>query len=137
MHPALNFTKQPEPNWPFNNKQIPTKTFVNHQELVPSKKVQKNHWHLLHEYKLVPWNPKKAKNDYLRWKQKIPNSRTCPCKKNWAILDKANPPDFTSPDSFFFWGVDRHNDINAELGKPILTHEEADMIHRSQLRSTM
>lgn len=93
-----------------------------------------NHWHKLHQYKCIPWNPKKVKNDYLRWKQKIPNSRTCPCKKNWAILDKANPPDFTSPDSFFFWGVDRHNEVNAELGKPILSHEEADMIHRNRVQ---
>jgi hypothetical protein len=40
------------------------------------------------------------------------------------------PPDFTSPEAFFAWGVALHNAVNRKLGKPELTIEEARRIWR-------
>jgi hypothetical protein len=40
------------------------------------------------------------------------------------------PPDFSSPEAFFAWGVRLHNAVNAKLGKPEITIEEALSIWR-------
>jgi hypothetical protein len=40
------------------------------------------------------------------------------------------PPDFSSPEAFFAWGVALHNAVNAKLGKPEITIEEAYLIWR-------
>jgi hypothetical protein len=40
------------------------------------------------------------------------------------------PPDYTSPEAFFAWGVRLHNAVNAKLGKPEITIEEAYSIWR-------
>ena len=46
----------------------------------------------------------------------------CPCRKQWEQDILATPPDFTN---YFAWTVAMHNRVNARLGKPILTVEEA------------
>jgi hypothetical protein len=44
------------------------------------------------------------------------------CRKDWREMLARTPPDW---DKYFAWTVDRHNEINAKLGKPIMSLEEA------------
>jgi len=61
------------------------------------------------------------------WELLIPQYG-CACKRFYAEWKAANPPDFTSPEAFFAWGVNLHNAVNAKLGKPEITIEEAYLI---------
>ena len=54
----------------------------------------------------------------------------CPCKRFYAEWKAANAPDFSSPEAFFAWGVALHNAVNAKLGKPEITIDEACLIWR-------
>jgi hypothetical protein len=49
----------------------------------------------------------------------------CRCGKTWREIIAAHPLPLTGQ---FEWGVDRHNEVNAKLGKPIITHEQARCI---------
>jgi hypothetical protein len=49
----------------------------------------------------------------------------CSCKQDFADYCKDNPPDFSSPEAYFIWGVALHNWVNAKLQKPILSIEDA------------
>jgi hypothetical protein len=63
------------------------------------------------------------------WELLIPQYG-CSCKRFYAEWKASNPPDFTSPEAFFAWGVNLHNAVNAKLGKPEITIEEALSIWR-------
>ena len=63
------------------------------------------------------------------WESTIPQYG-CSCKRFYAEWKAANPPDFTSPEAFFAWGVRLHNAVNAKLGKPEITIDEAYSIWR-------
>lgn len=54
-----------------------------------------------------------------------PQLTACACRKNWLAALQSTPPDLTSPEAYFAWSVDRHNEVNARLGKPTLTLAEA------------
>ncbi len=57
------------------------------------------------------------------WQFFIP--QRCDCKDGYQKILEDMPPDFTSPDAFFAWGVRLHNAVNRKLGKPELTIDEA------------
>jgi len=63
------------------------------------------------------------------WVHLIPNN--CSCRSGYQHILKELPPDFTSPEAFFAWGVALHNAVNAKLGKPQTTIDEALSIWRS------
>jgi hypothetical protein len=63
------------------------------------------------------------------WELTIPQYE-CGCRAFYAKHKAANPPDFTSPEAFFAWGVRLHNAVNTKLGKPEITIEEAYSIWR-------
>jgi hypothetical protein len=63
------------------------------------------------------------------WESTIPQYE-CGCRAFYAKHKTANAPDFTSPESFFAWGVRLHNAVNAKLGKPEITIDEAYLIWR-------
>lgn len=86
------------------------------------------HWKLLHEFRLEVWKPALAKAFYQRWREGIPKLN-CNCRKDWKDIEKKYPPDFTSQDAFFSWGVARHNDINRKLGKPQLQLLDAFLLY--------
>jgi hypothetical protein len=60
----------------------------------------------------------------------------CSCKSEYLKYKKDNPPDFSSPEAFFLWGVDLHNWVNFKLIeagdtiKRIVTIEEARNLWR-------
>lgn len=48
------------------------------------------------------------------------------CRKHWRALVKEKPlPPLATPEEFFAWTVDRHNDVNDRLGYKIFTLDEA------------
>ena len=63
------------------------------------------------------------------WQYLIP--ARCDCKDGYQQILGELPPDFTSPEAFFAWGVSLHNAVNRKLGKPELTITEALSIWRN------
>jgi len=69
------------------------------------------------------------------WELLIPQYG-CGCKRFYSDWKADNPPDFTSPDAFFAWGVRLHNAVNAKLGKPEITIDEARLLWRKDNADT-
>ncbi len=63
------------------------------------------------------------------WQYLIP--QRCDCKDGYQRILAEMPPDFSSPEAFFAWGVALHNAVNAKLGKPEITIDEACKIWRN------
>jgi hypothetical protein len=82
-----------------------------------------NPWIFLHDGSI------KTIEQLAEWEICIPQYG-CPCKRFYAEWKAANPPDFSSPEAFFAWGVALHNAVNAKLGKPEITIDEAYSIWR-------
>ena len=81
-----------------------------------------------------PWVPVhdgsiKDEKDLASWELTIPRYE-CGCRAFYAQHKADNPPDFSTPEAFFRWGVALHNSVNRKLGKPELTIEEALSIWR-------
>ena len=68
------------------------------------------------------------------WQYLIP--ARCDCKDGYQQILSEMPPDFSTPEAFFAWGVALHNAVNRKLGKPELTIEEALSIWRKDDGST-
>jgi hypothetical protein len=83
-----------------------------------------NPWILLHDGSI------KTIEQLTKWELLIPQYG-CSCKRFYAEWKAANPPDFSSPEAFFAWGVALHNAVNSKLGKPEITIEEAYKIWRN------
>lgn len=85
-------------------------------------------WAELHEFALkateIQW--KNKHKWFNKWLNSVPNIN-CSCGENFRILIKQYPPDFRSREQFYNWSVDRHNDVNATLGKP---HFEAEKFEK-------
>lgn len=50
-------------------------------------------------------------------------ARTVPCgecARHWLEITRRTPPDLKNADSLFAWTVERHNEVNLRLGKPVL-----------------
>jgi len=67
--------------------------------------------------------------EFAKWELSIPQYG-CQCKRFYSEWKSSNPPDFSSPQSFFAWGVRLHNAVNEKLGKLQITIEEAYSIWR-------
>jgi hypothetical protein len=63
------------------------------------------------------------------WELSIPQYG-CQCKAFYRAWKAENASDFSSPEAFFAWGVSLHNAVNAKLGKPQITLDEAYSIWR-------
>ncbi len=90
---------------------------------VSVKFVKPNAWTFLHRYDGC--DPAWLKS----WEGIIPRGR-CDCKTGYLEILKDYPPDFSSPEAFFAWGVTLHNAVNRKLGKPEMTLEEARKLWR-------
>jgi hypothetical protein len=67
--------------------------------------------------------------DLADWELTIPQYE-CNCRRFYADWKADNPPDHSSPEAFFAWGVALHNAVNKKLSKPEFTIEEAYSIWR-------
>jgi hypothetical protein len=82
-----------------------------------------NPWIALHNGSIVD------ADSLAEWEKTIPQYE-CGCRAFYADHKAEIPPDFSSPEAFFAWGVALHNAVNRKLGKPELTLEEALSIWR-------
>lgn len=80
-------------------------------------------WEELHTYKWI--SSEETKKWYILWINKLPCGT---CKQHWELLIKDFPPDFSSKQAFFEWGVAAHNKVNKRLGKQEITLEEATLL---------
>lgn len=87
------------------------------------KFVKPNAWTFLHRYNGC--DPEWLK----KWEGIIPRGR-CDCKTGYLEILKDYPPDFSSPEAFFAWGVELHNAVNRKLGKPEMTLDDAYKLWR-------
>lgn len=90
--------------------------------------------------KANPWIPLhdgtvKDAESLLKWEAVIPGYG-CKCRKDYATYKAENPPDFSSEESLWLWGVALHNAVNAKLGKPQITIDEARKIWRQNDEQT-
>jgi len=84
--------------------------------------------------KANPWIPLhdgtvKDAESLLKWEAVIPGYG-CKCRKDYLAYKAENPPDFSSEESLWLWGVALHNWVNRKLGKPELTIDQAKAIWR-------
>lgn len=85
-------------------------------------------WYNLHLYPYTfTWNEKNAQRWLYEWLMDL-QQFTC-CHQDFVNIISKTKPDFSSADGFFAWGVDRHNDVNQKLGKPIMSLEEAKKVY--------
>lgn len=88
-------------------------------------------WLVLHSYPIEhwgDWNEQKAKAWLAEWEGTIPRYG-CACRKHWRGIKRDLPPMFGSAKCFFQWSVAAHNAVNAEIGKPTVSQEEAISIY--------
>ncbi len=52
------------------------------------------------------------------------------CRADWVRMMQATPPDYSSAANFFAWTVDRHNEVNSRLGKPLVSLRAAKVTWR-------
>jgi len=57
------------------------------------------------------------------WVYFIPNR--CECKNGYQQIIADIPPDFSSGDAFFAWGVNIHNAVNQKFGKETISLDQA------------
>lgn len=81
---------------------------------------QRELWRELHSYRPDHWDAEVAERWFKAWLAKVP-TYGCACNEHFRslIAEPGKEPDFSSQAAFFRWGVDRHNDVNERLGKPI------------------
>jgi hypothetical protein len=92
--------------------------------------VRRNAWWFLHSYTGCDpaW--------FAEWETTIPTGR-CNCKEDYHKILETLPPDFSTPEAFFRWGVELHNLVNAKLiaegdtTKRIVTLDEAYSMWRN------
>jgi hypothetical protein len=74
-------------------------------------------WQALHE------RARSHYGDDAEWLAQFEKRIPCgSCRKHWQEMMGLTPQ---NPDDYFSWTVDRHNEINAKLGKPTLTLDQA------------
>lgn len=61
------------------------------------------------------------------WETTIPRIG-CSCGEDYAKLKTEYPPDFSSPENYFAWGVFIHNKVNEKLDKPQMSLETAKIV---------
>lgn len=49
---------------------------------------------------------------------RLASAGSCPCHQHWAAIRTANPPDLSTRQTFYWWTVHVHDQVNARLGKP-------------------
>ncbi len=92
----------------------------------PASPPSYNHWRPLHEY-----DGDDPEAFFAQWEKQIPDLG-CECKRGYAKIRETWQPDFSSREAFFASGVELHNLVNAKLGKPEMTLEDARKQWRRQ-----
>lgn len=94
--------------------------------VIPSlHRAYRSRWLELHSYAPAVWDPAAAQAWFARWLRTIPGIGCRACLVHFRQLLERTPPDFSSREAFFRWTVDIHNQVNAHLGRPLFTLEQA------------
>lgn len=91
-------------------------------------------WDELHHYPISRWSgPEDAREFFRQWQAKARSvlGSSCGCWSSWCRMVFENPIDVTSSCAMFLWAWERHNQVNAKLGKPWLPLEHARRRYRS------
>lgn len=65
-----------------------------------------------------------------RWLDVFKRAITCDdCRANWNLELGKLPPVYTNATAFFYWTVAIHNAVNARLGKPLMSNEDAAALY--------
>lgn len=101
----------------------------------PATPVSRSHWLPLHRYAVDhagDWDATAAMVAYREWCAAIPGFGCRACRANWDQYTATNPPDFSSAEAFFAWGVAAHNHVSVHHvrpAKPAMTLEEARWLY--------
>jgi len=82
--------------------------------------LQRKLWEELHTYKWI--SEEETKIWFNFFCLRVPCGE---CRVHWSNLISEFPPDFSSQNSFFEWGVEAHNKVNKRLGKPQISLDDA------------
>jgi hypothetical protein len=88
------------------------------------------HWVRLHRFAFTLWDSVDRHAWFAAWLESIPNT-TCDCRAAFLQLIADCPPPLDDRAAFFVWSVDRHNDVNAKLNKPVMAIDQAYEIYRA------
>lgn len=69
-----------------------------------------------------------------KWKRYMPAG--CECRKKVAAILSRLPPRYGSPEEWFEWTVEFHNEVNTALEKPVVSMERAYVLWRNRRPST-
>lgn len=85
-------------------------------------------WALFHSRPLA-WAGEEAERQWLAWFESQLHELGCSCRSNWTTLEREMPLDLSSPLAYARSGWWRHERVNADLGKPPFTWEQAVQTH--------
>jgi len=68
------------------------------------------------------------------WKTFMPSG--CDCRKKTEAILKRLPPRYDSPQSWFEWSIEFHNEVNLSLEKPTITLDRAYMLWKNRRPQT-
>lgn len=85
-------------------------------------------WALFHGRPLV-WAGEDAERRWLAWFESQLRELGCTCRSNWTTLERQVPLDLSSPLAYARSSWGRHERVNADLGKPPFTWDEAVQTH--------
>lgn len=98
-------------------------------------------WTELHVRALTFEASEETPNDKIflwHFANKIPRyTPGCACHEFFQSWREKSPPDYSSKDSYFKWTYDLHSQVNAKLGKPNLSLEEARKKYESLAEQKM
>lgn len=111
--------------------------FNSHPNKFENNEIVINTSELWKELHLRCLNHSPGKNDihwlHTVWIPKIPryssNGSQCKCREDWYKWYSQNPPNFSTPESYFDWSVRAHNSVNIKLNKPLLSLDEAKKLY--------
>lgn len=68
-----------------------------------------------------------------QWFEQFLKGLPCPkCRNHFGKFLEDKPPQFGRREDFFAWTIDAHNYVNQELGKPLVSLEDAKDIYRCE-----
>lgn len=87
-------------------------------------------WLRIHSYPFTVkhWIPVLAREHHAKLWGSLPVN--CECRKHSRRIMRRLPPDYSTREAYFEWGVEFHNRVNDILGKPRFPLEDAYRLYK-------